>query len=102
MTCYLFDCGNPSVCLFSTNMGFTSVQLSARNLHTTESKPANHNKHGTKLRSTVAQFLSTTTKSQPATTFAIVDNHYAHNKTGESFRMLQINGTCVAVVLEAV
>ena len=88
MVCYLFDCGTPSVCTFSTKFGFSTVQLSARNLHPTESPLVNDNKYGTKLTSTTAQFLSTAANSLPSTTTSVVDDRYIHrNKTGESFHI---------------
>jgi len=82
--CYLFDCGTPSVCIFSTNSGFTTVQLSARNPHTTELTRVRGNKYITELRSTTKQFLSAASNAWPSTTTTVVDNHYAgSNKTGE-------------------
>jgi len=65
----LFDCGSPSVCLFSSNTGFSVVQFYDRNLqHRTLSTYVNHPKYVTKVRYSSIEFTTMTTTSVTATT----------------------------------
>ena len=81
--CYLFDCGTPSVCSFSTTSGYSVVQLHARNSHNTVSNPLNGHKYITKFGHGSSTFQSTTTTSFQSTTTTSVINSSTH-KTGES------------------